>query len=392
MVEEILRCVHNWPEKPSSVDQEDLLRRLLHSFLDMLDKGRPDPVIKITATSAPELFYFYQKDTQHLWQQIRELDIRYHVWTVLQARQSHTEDSYEHATLRFVPEKEAMVRFWLHRPAQDSYALAWKTQVERNAGRFEDRGCALHAYIIRMPERGADAVVAAFASLGEELKEPRSLRELSARCFWGDSLFLIKHRELINALYPVKSKNVLARPLLLHVWLPEHFNSMLVVENQDSFLDLVNSRPAGTGLVYGSGLQRAAAPSRDIGKTVFSFLGGSVAVREQFTRWWQKEDRDSTIQCWFWGDLDYAAMTILKGFREAFPDMDVWKPGYIPLFNRLRYGAFRPSFDRTGQQLDPQETGSAYVDQVLLPAIRETRGFVDQEAVLLEELDYSQHS
>ncbi len=392
MVEKMLRCGHNWPEKPSAVEQEDLLRRLLHSFLDMLDKGRTEPVIKITANSAPELFYFYHKDTQHLWRLIRELDTRYHVWTVQQARQSHTEESYEHATLRFVPEKEAMVRYWLHRPAQDSYALAWKTQVERNASRFEDGGCALHGYIIRMPEQGADSVIQAFASLGEELREPRSLRELSARCFWGDSLFLIRHRELISALYPIKAKHVLARPLLLHVWLPEHFNTMLVVENQDSFLDLVNSRPTDIALVYGSGLQRAAAPSRDVGKTVFSFLGGTDAVRERFTRWWHKQEIDSTIKCRFWGDLDYAAMTILKNFREAFPEMDVWKPGYVPLFGRLRHGAFRPRFDRVEQQLDPHETGSEYVDRVLLPAIREARGFVDQEAILLEELDYSQQS
>lgn len=392
MVEEKLHCGQMWPDKPSWVDQEDLLRRLLHAFLDMLDKGRPDPTIKITATSAPELFYFYHKDTQHLWQLIRELDTRYHVWTVQQARQSHTEESYEHATLRFVPENEAMVRFWLHRPAQDSYALAWQKQVERNSGRFEDGGCALHGYIIRVPGRSADAVVQAFVALGEELRQPCSLRELSAHCFWGDSMFLIKHRELINALYPDKSRNVLARPLLLHVWLPEHLENMLVVENQDSFLDLVNSRPKNIGLVYGSGLQRSAAPSRETGKTVFSFVGDEGAVREQFVQWWQRELDDLSIKSWFWGDLDYAAMTILKGFREAFPDMEAWKPGYAPLVRRLQRGNCRPYFDRAEHQVDPHETGTAYADQVLLPAIREARGFVDQEAVLLEELDYSQQS
>lgn len=389
MVDESFYSESQWPEKPTWIDEEVLVRRLLHSFLDKLDKNEMRLNIKISATSAPELFDYYQEDTAGLWQLVMELDHQYHIWSVQLARQSRYKENYENANLKFLPEREALVRHWLHRPAQDGYSLLWQSVIKKHSDRFEDNGSTLLGNIIRIPERGAEAVVKAFIRVGEELRKPIGLRTLSARCFWGDSKFLDRKEALVREIYPALSENLSTRPVLMCAWLPSDIQHIVFIENQDTFIELAHSSIPHTGFIYSSGLGRKTARLRKPESAVFSFINSQLTEEEeaQFVQWWQGNGAGSPIKVWFWGDLDFAGMSILKSLREGFPDMDAWKPGYQPLLQRLANGDCHDRFcNGKENQLDPECTGSSYADEVLLPRMRETGAFVDQEALRLSEL------
>jgi len=389
VVDETFFCESQWPEKPLWIDEEVLVRRLLHSFLDKLDKNEMGLTIKISANSAPELFDYYHEDTSGLWQLVQELDHRYHIWSVQLARQSRYKESYENATLRFLPEREASGRHWLHRPAQDGYSLLWQSVIKKHSDRFEDHGCTLLGNIIRIPEHGAEAVVKAFIRVGEELRKPVGLRTLSARCFWGDSKFLDRKEMLVREIYPTLALNLSPRPVLLCAWLPADIQHIVFIENQDTFIELAHSAIPHTGFIYSGGLRNNAVRLRQSGNAVFSFINSQLTDEEEthFVQWWQGEATDSNIKVWFWGDLDFAGMSILKSLREGFPDMDAWKPGYQPLLQRLANGECHDRFSSGKEnQLDPECTGSSYADEVLLPRMRETGALVDQEAIRFGDL------
>jgi hypothetical protein len=85
---------------------------------------------------------------------------------------------------------------------------------------------------------------------------------------------------------------------------------------------------------------------------------------------------------YFWGDLDFAGMDILKTLKAVFPQARAWEPGYARLLDRLRAGhSHAPEDARKSGQADPGTTGCAYADAVMLPALREFGRCVDQESV-----------
>ena len=106
----------------------------------------------------------------------------------------------------------------------------------------------------------------------------------------------------------------------------------------------------------------------------FSFLPYSDS--EYFQRYWLHPD----LPVYFWGDLDFAGMSILKGLRLSLPTLRAWEPGYQPLLELLESGGGHSVEQAAKQgQSDPGTSGCSYADQVLLPALRTHRRFVDQE-------------
>lgn len=75
-------------------------------------------------------------------------------------------------------------------------------------------------------------------------------------------------------------------------------------------------------------------------------------------------------------------MDILKELRVLFPEAQAWRPGYQALLDLLVAGeSHAPDEGRKSGQNDPGQTGCRYADDVLLPAVREHRRFVDQESL-----------
>ncbi|UTF61099.1 Wadjet anti-phage system protein JetD domain-containing protein [Gilvimarinus sp. DA14] len=367
---------------PKWLDEEPLLQKLLHRLIDKLERG-VRPALKIDRKTAPEL-YDFEDDVNYLWALVESLDKDYHLITVKKARVKPHQELYEGAQLVFIPEREEQVRQWLNRPALDPYTLVWQHELEKLAEKgIETERLAQN--IIRIPELGAEQTLRGLVTMQSHLQKPVTLRALSARCFNGNSKILDRHENLVAEIYPQLAHNIEPRPLLLTVYVPTDFNSILLVENQDTFVSLAQRQPNNTAIIYSAGFRGSSMRMREPGNVLFSYLENGNPqphnqARQVFEEFWFSQRQD--IPVFFWGDLDYAGMAILKAVRGSFSAASAWQRGYQPMLEQLLKGEGYTG--RFGIQQDPQNTGCDFADYSLLPAIRRAEAFVDQEVVMLD--------
>ncbi|TXS95397.1 hypothetical protein FV139_05790 [Parahaliea maris] len=361
---------------PNWLAEEPWLRDLLHWFLDRLEQPRTRAITRrVTRSTLPALFRF-DGEAGYRWQLIETLKQHYGLFSIqLDRRAPRHEEPYANAQLRLRHESEDLLRQWLQRPRIDPATTAWQAAVAPHRQHFADQGAALLAAPITIDGYGSDEVVEAFVAVGNWLQYGLSLREISARCFRGDSKFLDGRQELLAKLYGARATGIAPRALLLTAFAPLGFRQLLIVENQDSFLRLADKPPPGFALLYSGGF-RASAQRLGSEHTRFAFLPGSDSVSFH-SRW-----LGDSLPVFFWGDLDFAGMGILKALRQRLPALAAWEPGYTPMLEMLTKGEGHTAIQagKSGQ-LDPIATGCAYADSVLLPALRQHRHFVDQEVV-----------
>ena len=372
-------------QRPNWVDEEPVIQDVLNHFLDQIDRNARTQ-FKINNKTTPELFDHIDDDPQYLWHLLKTLDNEYHVLSINKQRSRAGQRSYENAQLSLNPEKEALVRSWLNRPAFDPYTLTWKNGFEKIEHLFEDGGRALQQPL-RVEGKSADEVLKGFAALANEITKTQTLRNLSAKCFWGDSKFLDGKLDLISELFPHASHNILPRPILMNIALNDDFNEIIFVENQDTFLMLQclserDHRFSRTAFVYSSGFKGTSRTVRKRGHVLFSSCQATNAsTRHRFEQWWHDKTL-ATTPCYFWGDLDYAGMAILKSLRQSFENIRAWQLGYELMMQFHSDGHGHKIRDsKKMKQLDPGTTGCALADDVLLPMIRSTQRFLDQEVI-----------
>jgi hypothetical protein len=220
-----------------------------------------------------------------------------------------------------------------------------------------------------------------------------TLRQLSATLFWGNSKVLDDRGGLIAASFP--EFDIRERTLVIAAHLPARCDGVLFIENQDTYTAAVAGSPFAAvdlALVYASGFRGSAARVRTRPGSLLHYAGpGRSEFAGRFEAWWY-EDAPPPGPAFFWGDLDFAGMQILKALRTRFAGLSAWQPGYEPMRLALAGsadGGYRvvgrgvggvgfASDDARGQ-VDPGVTGCGYADSVLLPAIRRW-GNRDQEA------------
>lgn len=392
--------------RPRWLDEERLPMSLLDRFLTKVETGQRLSM-RLNNKTAPELYNFQDEDVRYQWELVKALDKEFHIINIKLERNKPHQEVYENARLTFNPEKEPLVRYWLNRPAIDPYALVWEAELAKQKHHFDDYGQALFERVVRLPERGPEQTIKAFTRIGKELQQPITLRALSARCFWGDSKFLEHNEQLVRDLYSSVAHHILPRPILMSVHLPEKLEHILFVENQDTFLALSQAKLANYALVYSAGFRGSASRIRTEGNAVFSYLQNKnisadrqAQVATVFERWWFA-DSDNNIDAenetirtemprgvWLWGDLDFAGLTILKSLRNTFSSIKAWQPGYVPMLSKLKSG-WGHSHEESGKglQKDPNFTGCTFSDEILLPAMREQGGFIDQEMVGADEVN-----
>lgn len=361
---------------PPWLAEEPWLCKLLHWCLDGLDAPRKrDVTRRVKPATIPALFEF-SKDTRYRWQLVEKLAVEYRVFTIAyDMRRDNFRECYENAQLRLNPQSEDLLRAWLDRPREDPVLAAWREALAPHAAQFGDSGAALLSARPGTEACTPAAIVAGFVEAGTLLDRGLSLREISARCFGGHSKFLDTRVDLLHSLFGARAAGIAPRPLLLTAWAPQAFEQLLIVENQDNFVRLVDAPPLGYALLYSGGF-RASAGRLASGHTRFAFMPGSDTNR--FHTYWLNAD----LPVWFWGDLDFTGLGILKALRATFPLIRAWQPGYALLLERLLADAGHSAVAAAKEgQLDPGTTGCAYADDVLLPALRATGRFVDQEAV-----------
>jgi hypothetical protein len=373
------------PQCPVWLQPGEFAYELLERFLRQCDNNKR-AYLKVSEKTAPQLYDFNNDDYRHAWGLILSLETEFGILAIKPARVRSGQEVFEGAQIYLNPEREALVRSWLQRPRTDPYLMAWQRALEQSSSAFEDGGEALRPKALQLPGKSAADLIAAFARIAEELEQPLSIRSLSARCFWGDSKFLDGQQDLVRGLFPDLSTRLIQRPVLLPVHLPDRIEQILFVENQDSFVELHRRDYPGLLVIYMAGFRGSASRVRTTGNVVFTYTGTAPSARE-FEAWWFQSGEKTDIPHGFWGDLDFAGMAILKSLRLTFPEVTAWKPGYEPMLELLRNGHGH-GFDwhNKGEQSDPGMTGCAYADHVLLPAIRSTQLFIDQEAVGADQL------
>ena len=253
-------------------------------------------------------------------------------------------------------------------------------------------GAALLAKPICRQGQTAEQVVDGFAQAAKMLHEPMTLRTLSAKCFWADSKFLDAREALVRRLLPTADRHLITRPLLIHIAMAETTEQVLFVENQDTFLQLLalqrcHSLCSYTTLVNSAGFRGASYRIRQRGATQFSHVQLYDAEQFQtFQQWWFSEG-SLTMPCYFWGDLDFSGMAILAALEQGFSSITAWQPGYKAMLNYHSRGLCH-SGEASGKQrqIDPGDVHCSYANNTLLPLLRSTEMFVDQEVVDMGDL------
>ncbi len=373
-------------EKPIWLEGEREITAILHRLLDKLEQKsaaqrRRPASLKLNARDHPCL-YRNDEASDRQWYFIQSL--RDTVFTIkLNRRRGIYDPEYAGARLELVDDAEALLRRWLNRPAEEPYHEEWGRAVEARVTLFANQGSELVRRPLRVGGKTAAQVVEAFAGIARYADEGLTLRQLSARCFWGHSKLLDAREELLRALYP--ELRLSARPVIVHVYLPAVISGVLFIENQDTYLRAVQGMPESAqslALVFSAGFRGSAQRIRDRdGASLHYHSLSDKAAQQGFQQWWFTECA-APGPLWFWGDLDFAGIGILKALRQRFADIGAWPPGYAPMLTLLGAGAgHSPSLSARTEQTDPGWTGCAYADADLLPAIRREQRFIDQEVV-----------
>jgi len=377
---------------PVWIEDNPLIGRLLHRFIDQCD--RPSSVRftqKIKQKIWPELYEFSDNNHEFLWKLIAQtLHREYQVIQQIKySRVNTTEQEYDQATLIFNPQKEDIVRQWLVRPRVDSYAHQWQNALS-SYPLFKSTSLAQS---IRIKNFTAEEILAGFDKAGALIEAMHrsnqviSIRGLSARCFWGDSKFLDKRRNLIYDVFAHAQNVVRDRMIMMSVYAPKRLETAIFVENFDSFVTLVeavkhSSKCDSTAVIYSAGYRGAASLIRQRGQSQFLHINlVSPEAARQFEDWWY-ESSNGSPKCYFWGDLDYEGLSILRTLRNNFPDIQAWREGYqaIVAFHQQGLGHFAYQANKDKQR-SPLPSGCDYSDSVLLPLLMQSKRFIDQEVV-----------
>ncbi|MDO8844185.1 Wadjet anti-phage system protein JetD domain-containing protein [Methylicorpusculum sp.] len=365
------------------------IRALLNLLVDRLDKahatGRSMQAVKLDGRIFSALFNAeFEADKANYWSQIEQIQ----AWGWIRIKTDRPQQGKAGYELnpRIQITDEAAIRETTSRlEPMISSQQRWREAVFgllKADTRVRD---SVANQKLEIPGKSAAEIVERLNLLADLANQPLLLREVSARLFWGQSKVLDNRQSLVAAILKVDECPFPELPIQLQVFLPEHvFCGVLFIENLVSFERAtrdVTGRFAGLVLVFASGFKGAAKRLRTtLGSSVYFASHGSLAEasRQRFLTWLL--DGNETIPVWFWGDLDYSGMKILKSLRNSFDELEAWQPGYQPMLDQLLAGhGHAPDAAGKINQKPLETTGSFYADQVLIPAIARTGTFLDQE-------------
>lgn len=307
----------------------------------------------------------------------------YCIWDLSCSREDQTTVTFNFST-------EPIVREWLNMPLIDPVQQTWTDAINNWTAPPElDKGLLkLSTYPgVYSPDKLLEALGNLAVSLNQEAIKNVTWRRLSARFFFGDSKYLepISRQQWMLSLFPKLLASIESRTLLLNVFLVNEPIGILLIENQDTFCWLMGLSGGVNSLknlilVYSQGFMGSAQRSRDARAVQFMYQGRIENVEAFQAQWLQSHEM--ALPLFFWGDLDYAGMSILKSLRQVFPTITAWIPGYRHMLNALEGGAgHSPAQANKAAQTIVEFCGCDYADRFLLPCLRKTGRFIDQEWV-----------
>jgi hypothetical protein len=376
--------------EPQAALGEPLVRRVMARVIDRLD-AQPSAErthsirIKLDAAIAPEIHAAESLSARAVaWASIDGIVAA--EWAILDYRKHRKHGSREerepYLDFRWSDSVEDLIRERLRRPRKDaSYTMQWRALLtQANLLLSEVALARLAATPIEITGRCIDDVFVRFLSIRDFAQQPLLLREVASRVFWGLSKILDGRADAVAALLGYNECPFAEQPIVLNVHLiGEQPRTFLFVENHVAFERLKTSdQLREIALIFSSGFRGAAARLRKTG-------GCSV--------FYSRESEDSAIELFeqmlfsklnfpvhFWGDLDYSGMAILASLRTIFPSAQAWQPGYDPMLGRLTAGdGHSPGESGKERQRMIEATGCPYADEQLLPALKASQRFLDQE-------------
>lgn len=370
--------------------ESDGIRQLLDMLVDRLDAADQrgsgtTQSIALTEKSWPALYRAsLESQKEDLWDRVTELCR----WGWLKSKPEgaiRSRSGYAMAP-RLIVANETAVRAAIGRPERvRSSVECWRDAVSAHLNASDDVKQAVSGFCIDMPDRSMVEVVQQLNRLPELAQQPMLLREASARLFWGMSKVLDKRQGLVSAVLGGAECPFPESPVQMQVFLPaDDFESVLFIENQMSFEQATRSTSGafkGQALVFASGFKGSARRLRGQASVYYSQRGELASqARARFELWLAGDGPSFGDAVHFWGDLDWSGMRILCTMRGSFPDLTAWQPGYRPMRDALLRGdGHSPEAADKSGQVPLTETGCAFADSQLLPAMVACRKFVDHE-------------
>ncbi len=341
--------------------------------------------VPLTRKTWPELVDArFESDKEALWAEMCQLHAR--GWIRVAPEAAARSASGYASDIRFSVLDPQWVRAAVGRAERvKSVAERWREAVyEHLEGSLEAKQ-VVGAYCIELAGRSMAEVVQRLNELHRFKDQPLLLREVSARLFWGMSKVLDGRQRLIAAVLEQPECPFSESPIQLLVQLPfGEFRGALFIENQMSFEQAARSgstRLDGFALVYASGFKGSAQRVRsEGGSSVYYSSRGAVSSdsRGAFETWLYA--KAEAVPSYFWGDLDWSGMGILRAMRMSFPTMQAWPGGYSPMLQSLLGGQGHTPNEADKQgQVPVALTGCPFADAQLIPALLSTGNFVDQE-------------
>lgn len=290
--------------------------------------------------------------------------------------------AYEQAPMvRLVEEKatEACELLGL-RFGKDAWTLEWESLCSSATWLSEPSRLLLAARPHRIGQRMPMEVLGGWKRLMDPTLAGQHIRSAASLAFWRLSKELDHRLELVNALRVGAGLEALRDTPILLMIRPHQppSDGILFIENQSVFDDAVRGHiPAASpyALVYASGFKATASRVRHPN------TASVYPADEQFSRWLFSDRND--VPTYFWGDLDYSGMAILKALRASFTNLQAWEPGYRPMLaDLLSGGGHYPQEADKEDQRRPGAPGCSFAETELLPAIEAQGRFVDQEGFL----------
>jgi hypothetical protein len=367
---------------------EPLVRRILARVIDRLDvqpAGERTNAIRIDLDHAiaPEIHHAESLAARAVaWAAVEGAVSA--GWATLGYRKHRRHGSPEerepYLEFRWTESIEGFIRDQLQRPRKTSYAGQWRERLtQANLSLPEDALARLAGSPIQIKGRSAEEVFARFLSIRELAQQQLLLREVSSRAFWGLSKVLDARADLIALLLGCDECPFPEQPIVLNVHIHGVPRSFLFVENHVSFERLKASDALPhTAMIFSSGFRGAAARLRRPGgcSIYYSRASGESAISAFEEILFSFAD----VPVFFWGDLDYSGMAILKSLRSIFPSAQAWQAGYEPMLKRLTRGDGHTPIEsgKEGQRV-VEQVGCLYADSYLIPALQAHGCFVDQE-------------
>jgi len=367
---------------------DKVIGRVLHIILDKLDK---QPILErsnkisvlVNKKNFPELF----SGDEFIEEKIQEL-ITYSIFELKVASKKRYEPLVEqNAKLIFNSEYEEMLREYYHREVKID---PWIEALNKYDFSFDyELKKILLQKPIKILGKSSDDIVKRLIEWAKNSKKGNSSREESGRCFWGISKIFDVNEELRVYF----SLELLPITLLIHSH-SSVVNKVIFIENLETFYQSSDSKSevfTNTLLIYASGFKASAKRVRHrSGSKIFFSPDCHLSEKNRllFFSWFYKEI-ESDISVYFWGDLDYAGMHILKALKISFPTIDAWRIGYDPMVKSLDKGfGHTPKMANKEKQYEVDDfLGCSYADEVLIPLLWEKGIFLDQEFVDIEELE-----